>query len=145
MTVEKSSSEEKMSEPTVEMMRAGIGWSNATDITTHELLVEDTEFAGIPVRTYVKKDIANEVILAIVFYHGGGFFGGSLNHVDFPCRRVADLAEVCVFSVGYGLAPEHPYPEAVIHAHKSVVYVYHHHDELMVNPDYINVMGEEEI
>ncbi|WP_121641039.1 alpha/beta hydrolase fold domain-containing protein [Virgibacillus sp. Bac330] len=142
MAAEESSSEEKTSEPTVEMMRAGIGWSNAKDITTNELMVEDTEFAGIPVRTYVKKAIANDVLPAIIFYHGGGFFGGSLDHVDLPCRRLADLAEVRVFSVEYGLAPEHPYPEAVINAHQSVVYIHHHHKELKVNANHINVMGD---
>ncbi|MED3737052.1 MULTISPECIES: alpha/beta hydrolase fold domain-containing protein [Virgibacillus] len=141
MTEDRSSSE-TISEPTVEMMRAGIGWQNAKDITTHELVVEDKEFEGIPVRTYERKDVVNEVLPAIVFYHGGGFFGGSLDTVDLPCRRLADLAGIRVFSVEYGLAPEHPYPEAVINAHKMVVYIHHHHEELKVNVNHLNVMGD---
>ncbi|MGY3777063.1 alpha/beta hydrolase [Isobaculum melis] len=128
--------------PDVAMMRAMMGWPAAKDIATHEILVTNTDFAGIPVRSYVKKERANEVLPAVVFYHGGGFFGGSLDNVDLPCRRIADLGDIRVFSVDYGLAPENPYPKGIIDAYQALVYVKHHHEALKVNEANLNVMGD---
>jgi len=51
--------------------------------------------------------------LTLLFFHGGGFTGGSTaGHLDL-CARLADAAGAAVFSVDYRLAPEHPFPAAV--------------------------------
>lgn len=45
----------------------------------------------------------------VVYFHGGGFFGGRLSVVDQLCRAIAAAARCVVLSVDYRLCPEHPY------------------------------------
>ena len=49
----------------------------------------------------------------LVYYHGGGWVIGDLDTHDGLCRFLAANADILVLSVGYRLAPEHPFPAAV--------------------------------
>lgn len=49
----------------------------------------------------------------IVFFHGGGFYTGSLDSHDGLCRRLCAAAGVRLVSVSYRLAPDHKYPAAI--------------------------------
>jgi acetyl esterase len=49
----------------------------------------------------------------LVYLHGGGWTIGSLDGHDALCRGIADGAGVRILSVGYRLAPEHPWPAGV--------------------------------
>ena len=48
----------------------------------------------------------------VVFIHGGGFIGGSLDSWDEPCASLARRLGALVVSPDYRLAPEHPFPAA---------------------------------
>jgi acetyl esterase len=76
--------------------------------------VVEREIAGpggrLPVRVYAP---AGEALGALVWYHGGGFTIGGLDTADPACRALARRANCVVVSVGYRLAPEHPFPAAV--------------------------------
>ncbi len=48
----------------------------------------------------------------VVFIHGGGFIGGSLDSFDEPCATLARRLGALVVSPDYRLAPEHPFPAA---------------------------------
>ncbi|UUR08992.1 alpha/beta hydrolase [Sphingomonas glaciei] len=48
----------------------------------------------------------------LVFYHGGGFVLGDLDTHEPLCAELARLTDLPVVSVGYRLAPEHPFPAA---------------------------------
>jgi acetyl esterase/lipase len=78
--------------------------------------VEDLELPGpggpIPMRFYVPTDAAEPMPL-LVYYHGGGWAIGDLDTHDGLCRFLAANAGVRLLSVGYRLAPEHPFPAAV--------------------------------
>ena len=128
--------------PPVEVIRASMGWPAATDISEHKIQVENHDFAGVSVRSYVQAEKAEEILPTVVFYHGGGFFGGSLDNVDLPCRRLADLGAVRVFSVAYALAPEGPYPEGPLDAYRTLVHIHHNHAALKVDTKSISVMGD---
>ncbi len=72
----------------------------------------------LQLRLYVPQG-AGEPAPAIVYLHGGGWVIGSLDSHDHVCRRLARAAGIKVVSVGYGLAPEHPFPQGltdVVHA-----------------------------
>ena len=69
--------------------------------------VEDLAVAGVRVRTYRPGDGARPLLL---WCHGGGYVSGSLDAIDPTCRELAARADVDVVSVGYRLAPEHPFP-----------------------------------
>jgi acetyl esterase/lipase len=77
-------------------------------VQTRELLLP----RDIPARLYRPGRLPEGSPL-LVFYHGGGFVIGSIGSHDSLCRFIAKHAGVRVLSVGYRLAPEHPFPAAV--------------------------------
>jgi acetyl esterase len=49
-----------------------------------------------------------------LFLHGGGWVVGNLDMVDRLCRGLAEATRCEVVSIAYALAPERPYPEALL-------------------------------
>jgi acetyl esterase len=49
----------------------------------------------------------------LLWLHGGGFVGGSVNDIDHVCSRLAHLGDLLVVSLDYRLAPEHAFPAAL--------------------------------
>jgi acetyl esterase len=72
--------------------------------------VEDFTAPGvggdIPLRLY-RPIAARGVVVAA---HGGGWLMGSLDSFDATCRYLAQASGQAILSVGYRLAPEHPFP-----------------------------------
>jgi acetyl esterase len=72
--------------------------------------VGDLDADGVPCRLYVPAGSPPDVL--VVHLHGGGFVFGGIEVQDPACRRMADHLGLSVLSVGYRLAPEHPFPAA---------------------------------
>ena len=72
--------------------------------------IADADADGVPVRLYVP---AGEPTSLLVHLHGGGWTIGSIETHDRLCREFAAGAGTQVLSVGYRLAPEHPWPASV--------------------------------
>jgi len=76
--------------------------------------VADVELPGvsapIPVRIYRPLEPAGGVV---AYFHGGGWAVGSIESFDSVCRALANASGAIVASVGYRLAPEHPFPAAL--------------------------------
>lgn len=72
--------------------------------------VVNTTIAGadIPVRIYIPPGEGPFPVVS--YFHGGGFVLMSIDAVDEICRGLCSKAGCVVMSVGYRLAPEHPYP-----------------------------------
>lgn len=134
--------EEAKNIPLVEQIRASMGWPASKDISTHEIIVEDDKTKyGVAFRTYVKKDLVDKTLPVVFFYHGGGFFGGSIDAVDNPARAVADLADVLVISVDWALAPENPAPMGLIESYQTMLWVLRDSD-LRIDKQQVAVMGD---
>ncbi|HWH29464.1 MAG TPA: alpha/beta hydrolase [Mycobacteriales bacterium] len=76
--------------------------------------VDDVVLPGpagdLPARVY--RPDADGALPTIVFFHGGGFVIGDLDTHDDHARVLAHDVRAVVVSVGYRLAPEHPFPAA---------------------------------
>ncbi|KAI1358096.1 acetyl esterase [Xylaria arbuscula] len=64
---------------------------------------------NIPVRVY-KPDNGEPSKGVVLHMHGGGYTIGSHRHADGLLKFYANTAQVTALSIGYRLAPEHPYP-----------------------------------
>jgi acetyl esterase len=68
---------------------------------------------GVLLRSYRPSAPKDEMLPALVYFHGGGWTIGDLDTHDALCRELAHGARCEVFSVDYRLAPESPFPAAV--------------------------------
>ena len=100
----------------------------------------DTIAGSIPVRVY-SPDAALGVP-TIVFFHGGGFVIGDLDTHDSIARRLCHDVGAVVVSVGYRLAPEHPFPAGVEDADAAVRWVASHIADFGGDPARIAVAGD---
>ena len=75
------------------------------------LLLAPGPAGPIPLRAFRPQGTtADEVLPALVYFHGGGWVIGDLDTHDVVCRQFANGARCAVFSVDYRLAPEYRFP-----------------------------------
>jgi acetyl esterase/lipase len=77
----------------------------------------------------------------IVWVHGGGWLAGTKTDWA-PYYRLLASKGFAVVSVGYGLAPEHPYPRAVNEVNAALGYVVREARRLHVDPDRLVLAGD---
>ncbi|MFC8919161.1 alpha/beta hydrolase [Streptomyces sp. NPDC057116] len=108
------------------------------DTTTME--IEDRTVPGdpgVPVRIYRPHGARG----AVVWLHGGGFVMGDVDTEHPWAARLAAGSGAVVVSVGYRLAPEHPFPAALEDARAALAWTAAHTTELGVDPGRIAVGG----
>ncbi|MFB9186661.1 alpha/beta hydrolase [Dactylosporangium sucinum] len=59
----------------------------------------------------------------LCYFHGGGFVFEDLDSYDPFCRVLANASGCLVASVGYRLAPEHPYPAGLIDCYTATAWL----------------------
>lgn len=93
-------------------------------------------------RVRVYRPDGPEPVPALVYFHGGGFICGSIEGHDSLCRLLASELACAVASVGYRLAPEHPFPTPVHDAYSALSWVHENADELGVDHTRLAVAGD---
>lgn len=125
-------------------IRQSMGWNNK-DITTRKINTEYRTIEGqnvdIPIRMYSPLTNAKK-IPCVIFFHGGGFIGGTVGVVENPCKAIADKANALVISVDYRLAPEKPFPKGFTDCFDVVKYAYNNSEELNIDKEKICVAGD---
>ncbi|GAA0948622.1 alpha/beta hydrolase [Pseudonocardia zijingensis] len=107
---------------------------------TTGLEIEDRTASGdppVPLRIYRPHQAQG----AVVWLHGGGWVMGGLDSEHPWATRLAETSGAVVISVGYRLAPEHPFPAALDDAYTAVCWAVENAAELGVDPDRIAVGG----
>jgi acetyl esterase len=101
--------------------------------------VHDDAVEGVPVRIYRQ---AEEPTGLVVYFHGGGFCIGSVGLMDNVAKGIARHSGANVVSVGYRLAPEHPFPAGLDDCDAVTRWAFAHAAELGASPDRVAVAGE---
>ena len=122
-------------------LRAGVGWKNIKDVTKNKITISDETIRDIPVRRY-NREVSKKIKPMILFIHGGGFFSGSLDNVDLPCKTIVDKTDIQVLSIDYRLAPENKYPSAIIDCQVILDEIYQNSQSFGIDPEKIYVMGD---
>ena len=107
------------------------------------LLMAPGKAGPVPVRAYRPKGAAkDEVLPALVYFHGGGWVIGDLDTHDVVCRTLANGARCAVFSVEYRKAPESPFPAAVDDCFAALKFVSGEEQKLKINAKQLAVGGD---
>lgn len=129
------------SKPSVQEMRDGMG-SPQKNIVQNSIKIDSTVIAGMPVRVYRKADLADQTLPSIIYVHGGAFYGGSMMAVDNIARALAAKGSYQVFNLEYPLAPEHPFPAAILACYNALNYLHEHARYFQIDPDKFYMAGD---
>lgn len=96
-----------------------------------EMLEIDGPGGGLPLRVIAPRGDSAGAVLHI---HGGGWVLGECDMQDVRLKRMADETGLSVVSVGYRLAPEHPYPAGPDDCESAALWLLGHRGELGLDP-----------
>jgi acetyl esterase len=102
--------------------------------------IRDRSLSGIPIRIY--RPEGAEVQPACVYFHGGGWALGRLDHYDSLCSQIANQSRWTLISVDYRLAPEHKFPIPVLDCWTTLQAVLANSAHMRVDPSRIVVAGD---
>ncbi|MFC4033178.1 alpha/beta hydrolase [Streptomyces polygonati] len=78
----------------------------------------------------------------LLYLYGGGWALGCLDTADTVARTLANTADCVVATVGYRLAPEHPFPAAVHDSYAALRWLHEHAPALDLDPERLAVGGD---
>jgi acetyl esterase/lipase len=93
-------------------------------------------------RLYAPITAVKAPLPCIVFFHGGGMVAGSIDSHDLVCRAITEESGCKMLSIGYRLAPEHPFPAAIDDAIAAVTETIRHAKELGIDATRTGVGGD---
>ncbi|MFF1816285.1 alpha/beta hydrolase [Kribbella sp. NPDC058245] len=96
--------------------------------------------SGLPLRLY-RPDLAGP-LPTLIYFFGGGWTLGSIDTADGITRRLANAVPCQVITVGYRLAPEHPFPAAVHDCHDATQWIAANAEKLQADPERLVVGGD---
>lgn len=109
-------------------------------ILNHSIPTRDG--SSIEARSYrpVSKK-AGEKLPVYLYFHGGGFFFGTLNSEDATCAALAAEIGIVVLNVNYRHTPEYTFPTAWLDAQDSFIWLHKHIEEIGGEPTQVVVGG----
>ena len=110
-------------------------------VDTRHITVKSADGYGVPVRIY-KRGNAGSGLPMLVYYHGGGFFGGGPDIVEQMCKVLVRDLDCVVLNVDYRLCPEAHYPQPFDDCWAATCWAYEHAEELGAEKKKIAVSGD---
>ena len=96
---------------------------------------------NVRARLYRPSRTKEELPLA-VYCHGGAWCLGDLDSCDAICRRISVRSQSAVLSVGYRLAPEHPFPAGLNDCWDVLLWARAHGPRLGIDTRRVAVVGD---
>lgn len=130
----------------ISTIRDGMGFANynlnAIEIyTKFETIKDSGNDVGIW-RYYPRKIEKKNNNKALVFFHGGGWIGGTTYVGESFCKLIAERANCVLFNVDYSLAPEKPYPNGLDDNFGAVKHIYDNAEKYGIDKTKISVAGD---
>jgi acetyl esterase len=100
----------------------------------------DSPHGPLPIR--VLRPAGSVPRPTVVYFHGGGWIAGTIDTHLGHARRICTQADMVVVSVGYRLAPEHPFPAAFDDAVVATEWAARHTEELGGEPGTLILAGD---
>jgi acetyl esterase len=97
---------------------------------------------SLPVRLYVPSALPDAESPGILYLHGGGLVAGSIDSHDSIARALAHFSRCRVLSLGYRLAPEHPFPAALEDTCAAVRHLAAHAREFGIDGSRLAICGD---
>jgi acetyl esterase/lipase len=123
-------------------MRGMMGFPNK-DIARRPLETRhfsiDGPNGGVAVRSYKP---AGDRLPVVVYFHGGGWIGGSVEVVENICRGIADKAGCVALNVDYRLAPEHKFPAGLEDCYAAAAWAAENAAALGGDPEKVFLAGD---
>lgn len=116
--------------------------ANTPTTTQRQDLVIEGPAGPLPLRLY-RPSMAQASLPIVLYFHGGGFIGGSLEDADAPAAFIAEKTPALVLAVNYALAPARPFPAAPEDAYAAARWVAEHAEELGGDPTRLAVAGDD--
>ena len=114
--------------------------------TTSPITTEDLSIPGpagpLALRVY-RPSMMKGVLPLVLYFHGGGFVGGSLDDADAAAGFIAEQTPALVIAVDYALAPARPFPAAPEDAHATALWCAEHASALGADPTRMAVAGDD--
>jgi len=114
------------------------------DISTREISIKDEIINGYedPITVRVYKPVEEKIRPVMVFCHGGGWVGGTIDVTHDYCKAVSDFADCVVVSVDYHLAPEKKYPVGLEDAYAAIKWTLNNKERLQIDEKQLIVSGD---
>jgi acetyl esterase len=109
------------------------------DVSVQEQLISSGQH-DVPIRIYQPREAGPHAL--VLYFHGGGYILGDLDSYDAVCRQLCEDSGAVIVSVGYRLAPEHPYPAAFDDAWLALQWAAAHASDWGADPLRIGVAGD---
>jgi acetyl esterase len=111
------------------------------NVETSGLVIEDRVVGDqVSIRIYAPAE-PETILPAILHIHGGGFIVGSIDTEYAAAVRYAKQLPAVVVSVGYRLAPEHPFPAGLEDCYAALDWLHAEAGVLRVDRDRVAVVG----
>jgi len=116
------------------------------EATGSKTTTQDLRISGptgqLTLRLY-RPSVASATLPVVLYFHGGGFVGGSLDDAERQATFLAEHATALVVVIDYALAPTHPFPAAPEDAYATALWVTEHAAELGCDPMHMAVAGDD--
>ncbi|XP_075028195.1 arylacetamide deacetylase-like 4 [Calonectris borealis] len=106
------------------------------------LFIKDLRFEKVKVRIYQSKISTTGQRRGILYFHGGVGRFGSIRAYERTCRYFARKSNSVVVSVGYRLAPKHPYPTQFEDCLTATIHFMRTAQDYGVDPSRIIICGD---
>ena len=124
------------SDPTIEEIRAGWEKFTASFVPAADLTFKPVVARGVAAEWVAAPDSDSSRV--VLYFHGGGYTIGSIASYRSFTGRLARATRGRLLSIGYRLAPEHPFPAALDDAVSSYRWLL----EQGISPGRIAVVGD---